>query len=93
MAKRIQSLSTPDLTQTLTPELLGQAVRARRTQSNLRLEDTALLCGVAKQTLADIENGKPTTQLDNILKICHGLGIKLQILPWLEPGDDSDGWY
>ena len=49
--KQIKQIATPNLNQTLTAELLGQAIKARRTQSNLRLEDAAALCGVAKQTL------------------------------------------
>ena len=54
MAKNIKPLSTPELKQNLSIALLGQAIRARRTQSNLRLEDAATLCGVAKQTLMNI---------------------------------------
>lgn len=56
MVKHVKILSTPDLSQIVTPELLGKAIRARRTQSQLRLEDAAALCGVAKQTLQDIEH-------------------------------------
>lgn len=82
MAKRIKALVTPDLSQNVSVTLLGQAVRARRTQSHLRLEDAAALCGVAKQTLQDIEHGQGTSQVGTILQICSGLGIKLRILPW-----------
>lgn len=88
MTKRIKPLAMPELAQPLTPELLGQAIRARRTQSHLRLEDTALLCGVAKQTLLNIEHGYPSCQLNTILQVCTGLGIKLRILPWHE-GDEN----
>ncbi len=72
----------PDLSQKLTPELLGEAIRARRTQSALKLEDAAALCGVAKQTLTDIEGGKANSQINTILQICNGLGIKLYIQSW-----------
>lgn len=48
MEKQVKRLATPDLTQKLTPKLLGQVIKARRTQSNLRQEDAAALCGVAK---------------------------------------------
>lgn len=82
MAKLIKPLPTPDLKQDLTSELLGQAIRARRTQSQLRLEDAAALCNVAKQTLQDIERGSGKNKFETALQICHGLGIKLRIEPW-----------
>jgi len=82
LGKQIKPLPTPDLNQSLTAELLGQAVRARRTQSQLRLEDTARLCGVAKQTLQDIEHGQGTCQVSTMLQVCSKLGIKFFILPW-----------
>ena len=41
MVKQVKKLETPDLKQVLTPKLLGQAIKATRTQSNLRQEDAA----------------------------------------------------
>lgn len=89
MANKIKTVDTPDLKQALTPELLGAVIKARRTQSNLRLEDAAALSGVAKQTLMCMEQGKSSAQLDSILKVCTGLGIKLFIAPF---GDAFDDW-
>lgn len=90
--KQIKTLNTPDLTQRLTPELLGQAVKARRTQSGLRLEDAAALCGVAKQTFMKIEHGQQTSQLCSILQICSVLGINLFIAPWHSNEESNDDW-
>lgn len=84
MTKRIKPLATPNLNTALTTPLLGKAIKARRTQSNLRLEDAASLCGVAKQTYMEIEHGKTTTQIGTLLRVCSGLGIKLYIKPWHE---------
>ncbi len=92
MSKQIKKLETPDLSQTLTPALLGQVIRARRTQSRLRLEDAAALCGVAKQTLMKIEHGQASSQFGNILQICNALGIKLSIQPWRDNSEVSDDW-
>ena len=92
MAKRIMKLPTPDLTQPLRTELLGQAIKARRTQSNLRLEDAAALCGVAKQTFQRIEHGQDTSQLGNVLRICNSLGITLYIKPWQEAEEVDGDW-
>jgi len=84
MAKQIKKLNTPDLNQEFSTTLLGEAIKARRTQSQLRLEDAATLCGVAKQTLMDIEHGKDTCQISSILRVCQGLGIKLKISNWYD---------
>jgi transcriptional regulator with XRE-family HTH domain len=92
MGRQIKSLPTPNLNQNITPRLLGQAVRARRTQSGLRLEDAAALCDVSKQTLQDIEHGQGTCQISTILQILSGLGIKLCILPWSTNKEANDDW-
>ena len=62
MAKQIKKTDTPNLTQMLTSALLGEAIKARRTQSKLRIEDAAALCGVAKQTFMKIEHGQQTAR-------------------------------
>ncbi|MCX7116107.1 MAG: helix-turn-helix transcriptional regulator [Gammaproteobacteria bacterium] len=90
--RQIKKIDGPDLTKPLSAALLGQAIKARRTQSNLRLEDAAALCGVAKQTLMKIEHGQPTSQLGSVLKICSALGIKLYIEPWNSNEDESNDW-
>ena len=92
MVRQIKKMDTPDLQQSLTPELLGQVIKARRTQSNLRLEDAAALCGIAKQTLMKIEHGKKTTQLISVLQVCSALGIKLNISPWKSSDEVNDDW-
>lgn len=83
MAKVVKALKTPE-TQPLTKESLGQFVKARRTQSGLRLEDTALLCGVSKDTLTKIENGTGGVRFDSVLLVCRKLGIKLQLNSWAD---------
>ena len=92
MAKRIKPLPTPNLNANLSSEQLGQAIRAKRTQSKLRLEDAAALCGVSKQTLTNVERGEGTSQMSLILQICSGLGIQLRILPWFDEQEVSDDW-
>jgi transcriptional regulator with XRE-family HTH domain len=92
MAKQIKKLETPNLQQPLTVELLGKAIKARRTQSDLRLEDAAALCGVAKETFMKIEHGQPSCQLASVLQICSGLGINLFIKPWVENNEGENDW-
>lgn len=92
MAKQIKKFDTPDLQQPLTAELLGEVVKARRTQSKLRLEDAAALCGVAKETFMKIEHGTSNCQLASVLQICSGLGITLFIKPWVDDGEGENDW-
>lgn len=90
--KKLVALKNPDFEQTLTAPLLGQAIKARRTQSKLRLEDAAALCGVAKQTLMNIEHGNSKCQLKSVLQVCASLGIKIQIAPWKTDEDITNEW-
>jgi len=92
MAKQIKRITSPDLSQTFTPELLGQAIKARRTQSMLRIEDAAALCGVAKQTYMKVEHGQQTAQFGYVLQICSALGIKLFIAPWQDNDEANNDW-
>jgi transcriptional regulator with XRE-family HTH domain len=92
MAKQIKKIETPNLKQMLTPALLGAAIKARRTQSKLRIEDAAALCGVAKQTYMKIEHGQQTVQFNCVLQICSALGIKLFIAPWSDNDEASHDW-
>ncbi len=90
MANHIKTTSTPNLKQILTPTLLGAAIKARRTQSKLRIEDAAALCGVAKQTYMKIEHGQETVQFGYVLQICSALGIKLFVAPWFDDEASND---
>lgn len=92
MAKQIKVIKNPDFNLPLTAELIGRLIKARRTQSALRLEDAASLCGVAKQTFMNIEHGKDTCQLVSVLQICAGLGIKLHAKPWSDNDEDDNDW-
>lgn len=92
MANHVKIINTPNLDESLTSNLLGQAIKAKRTQAKLRLEDAAALCGIAKQTLMQIEHGHASTQLNTILQVCSALGIQLAILPWSNEGDAENGW-
>jgi transcriptional regulator with XRE-family HTH domain len=66
---------------------LGRCVRAVRVAAGLRQIDAAHLCGVSVPFLNQLERGKPTARLDGVLKVCHGLGIRIELLP---PGPLAD---
>jgi transcriptional regulator with XRE-family HTH domain len=92
MSRSIKIVATPALDRPLTPALLGEAIRARRTQSGLTLSDAAALCGLAKDTLMKVEHGVPTVQFGSVLQICAGLGVALQMVPWQSETEAADEW-
>ena len=51
-----------------------------RTAKGLKLEAVALLTGVSKSTLNNIENGKTSPKLANLEKIARGLGCRISDL-------------
>lgn len=91
MAKMLKPIDTPDAEDNLSVKLLGQFVRAKRTQLGLRIEEAAAFSGVAKDTLMKLEHGREKVQLGTAFKICKALGIKLKVLSW-ENENENDTW-
>lgn len=80
--KQIKVLSSPDLSQVLSLELIGQAIKARRTQQKLDRKTAAMLCDVSVVTLGKIENASQGIRMESVLKVMTALGIKMQLVPW-----------
>lgn len=80
--KQIKSLPSPDLSQVLSLELIGKAIKARRTQQKLDRKTAAMLCDVSTVTLGKIENASSGVRMESILKVMMALGIKMYIAPW-----------
>lgn len=80
--KQIKALPTPDLAQPLSLKLIGDAIRARRTQQRLDRKTTAMLCDVSVVTLGKIENASAGVRMESVLKVMAALGIKMKIDPW-----------
>lgn len=53
----------------------GAAVRAARRSAEVPIDKAAGMLGVSKQFLSDLENGKPTIQLDKAIKAGRALGL------------------
>jgi transcriptional regulator with XRE-family HTH domain len=60
---------------------IGSAIRAMRTEQGLTIEDAAMTIGVAKQTLSDIEAGKPSVSLGLVFKVATEIGVSLFVAP------------
>jgi len=84
MARRVVPTAFPTDPQLTSSEALGAAIRAARTASGLTLEDAALAVSVAKQTLGDLEAGKPTVGLGIALRVAKDMGVALFMAPACE---------
>lgn len=63
----------------------GLAVRALRKGARVRIDDFAQLARVSKQFMTDLENGKPTLQIERVLQVLAQLGVRVT----LELPDDA----
>lgn len=79
--KRIVEVPFPSDPHIVDPGVLGQTIRAARTQAGLTIQEAAQSIGVAKQTLSDLEAGKATVTLGLVLKIAKDLGVSLFAIP------------
>lgn len=70
-----------------TPRDLGQTVRTARKALGLTQPQLALAAGVGVRFIVDLEAGKPTVRLENVLRVLHSLGASLSIDG---PGDGSE---
>ncbi len=62
------------------PIHIGHILRAARKASDVRLEDLAQLAGMSKQTVQDIEHGKPTAQGGKVLALLKSLGVRVDLV-------------
>lgn len=65
------------------PQQLGDVVRVARKHLGLTQPQLALAAGVGVRFIVDLEAGKPTVRLENILRVINALGgeINLSGLP------------
>ncbi|WP_206483020.1 helix-turn-helix domain-containing protein [Thalassotalea sp. G2M2-11] len=77
MANRVKVSDMPSSAYIDSAEVLGQLIKAKRTELGLKLADCAALCGVGINTLSRIENGNANCTLSAVFSVLNGLGIKL----------------
>lgn len=71
------------------PQQLGDALRAARKKLGLTQPQLALAAGVGVRFIVDLEAGKPTLRLENVLRVIDALGGEIQLsgLPSVAAGD------
>jgi y4mF family transcriptional regulator len=74
-----------------TPQQLGDALRAARKRLRLTQSQLALAAGVGLRFIVELEAGKPTVRLENVLRVIDVLGgeFNLSGLP-TETGEGSE---
>ncbi|HKL78681.1 MAG TPA: helix-turn-helix domain-containing protein [Gammaproteobacteria bacterium] len=60
---------------------LGRTVRHTRRQWHARQAETAGLAGVGVRFLSELENGKSSVRLGNVLRVLDMLGLELVVRP------------
>ncbi len=60
---------------------LGAMIKQARKAAKIPIDQAALLAGVSKQFLADLERGKPTVQFEKALLVAQQFGIELVARP------------
>jgi len=75
------------------PQQLGSALRAARKQLGLIQPQLALAAGVGVRFIVDLEAGKPTLRLENVLRVIDALGGEIQLsgLPSVAADDQGEG--
>ena len=60
---------------------IGKLVKKLRKNQGLTQSEAAGYLNVGTRFLSDLENGKPTIQLEKALHVLNGLGLKLFAVP------------
>ena len=67
------------MTSIRSPQQLGDALRAARKHLGLTQPQLALAAGVGVRFIVDLEAGKPTVRLENVLRVIDALGGEVQL--------------
>jgi y4mF family transcriptional regulator len=71
-------------------EAISTAVRIHRKACGLTQLELADLAGVGKTTVFDVEHGKDSVRLINLLRILHALNLQLSLISPLSPRSPAD---
>jgi y4mF family transcriptional regulator len=73
------------------PESLGTALRATRKRLGLTQADLALAAGVGLRFIVELEGGKPTVRLEQLLRVVDALGGHLTLMGLGAEPSHADG--
>ena len=64
-----------------TAKQIGEVVKNTRKGMGVTQKDLALTSGTGLRFIIELEQGKPTCQLEKTLTVLNTLGIKLELIP------------
>lgn len=64
-----------------TAKSIGELVRRTRKSMGVTQRDLALTSGTGMRFIGDLEQGKPTCQIEKTLLVLNTLGIRIELLP------------
>ena len=81
------------MTSIRSPQQLGDALRVARKQIGLTQPQLALAARIGVRFIVDLEAGKPTLRLENVLRVIDALGGEIQLsgLASVASGDQGEG--
>lgn len=62
------------------PQELGHSLRSARKRLGLTQPQLALAAGVGVRFIVDLEAGKPTLRLENVLRVIDALGGEIRLI-------------
>ena len=64
-----------------TAQHIGELVKKTRKSMGVTQKRLALTSGTGLRFIIELEQGKPTCQLEKALTVLHTLGIKMELIP------------
>ncbi len=60
---------------------IGELIKETRKKQKFTQAEAAAYLGIGTRFLSDLENGKPTIQLEKALRVLNGIGLNVLIIP------------
>ncbi|WP_305816667.1 helix-turn-helix domain-containing protein [Photobacterium leiognathi] len=91
--KQVVPTDMPSLNAGFSTELLGKALRSKRTSLGMRVDDIADRLGVSRITVMKIEKGNSAVTFSHILKYLDVVGLSLQLRDLTVTTDIFESFY
>ncbi len=60
---------------------IGKALRTKRKEHGITQEQAAGMCNVGVRFLSELENGKPTLEIEKVMRVLDAFGFQCVIRP------------
>lgn len=105
--KMVKALPMPSLNSEFSMEVLGNAIRSKRTERGWRIDDLALKADLSRRTVMKIEKGDSNVTFSNVMLLMDLLSLSLRLVdltnvlnpmptvnaPNKQSSNNEEGWY